>query len=148
MCAKAYRNAFVAGVAIVAAAAALHVSSAQAGSVTTTNCMHGFGYARSFGYGHSYSGGYGSGYFGGNSSGYGSGSGSGYGDGSCVETRGPLVNPYVIRVPQPQTEQETTETATRERLWQARCRPVIRQDQYGVRRYHYAAPGCEYGKYE
>ena len=33
-------------------------------------------------------------------------------------------------------------------LWQARCHPVIRQDQYGVPRYHYAAPGCDLGKYE
>lgn len=40
------------------------------------------------------------------------------------------------------------EAAERERKWVARCKPTIRQDQYGVRRYRYAAPGCEYGKAE
>jgi hypothetical protein len=37
------------------------------------------------------------------------------------------------------------ESAERDRLWLARCRPVIKQDRYGVGRYHYAAPGCEFG---
>ena len=144
---KVFRRA-AASTVILAATAVIHGSPAQAGSVYTSDCLHGFGYAHGFGYSRSYNNGYGSGYFGGSSSGYGSGSSSGYSDGSCVETRRELVNPHLIRVPQPQTEQEMADTATRERLWQARCHPVIRQDQYGVRRYHYAAPGCEYGKYE
>jgi hypothetical protein len=38
--------------------------------------------------------------------------------------------------------------AERERKWLARCRPVVRQDSFGVGRYHYAAPGCEYGRTE
>jgi Domain of unknown function (DUF6894) len=42
-------------------------------------------------------------------------------------------------------EQDTGSTE-RERDWIARCRPVIRQDRYGVGRYHYSAPGCEFGK--
>jgi len=46
------------------------------------------------------------------------------------------------------TEQEEAESAERHRKWVARCRPVIKQDQFGVGRYFYAAPGCEYGKYE
>jgi hypothetical protein len=33
----------------------------------------------------------------------------------------------------------------RDRRWVARCRPVVRQDRYGVSRYHYAAPGCMFG---
>jgi hypothetical protein len=128
-------------VATLAAIAMLPVSPAQAGGVYTTDCLHGFGY----GYGYGYSRSYGSG----SSSGYGGGSSGGYGSGSCVEIRRDgLVNPYVIRVPQPQTEQDKAETAARERLWLARCHPVIRQDMYGIRRYHYAVPGCEYGKYE
>jgi hypothetical protein len=44
------------------------------------------------------------------------------------------------------TEQELAEARERERVWTARCRPEIRQDNYGVPRYIYAAPGCEYGR--
>jgi hypothetical protein len=43
---------------------------------------------------------------------------------------------------------ETAATAERERRWLARCRPVARQDQFGVSRYSYAAAGCEFGKTE
>lgn len=39
-------------------------------------------------------------------------------------------------------------SAERERKWLARCRPVLRQDAYGVGRYQYAAPGCEFGRTE
>ncbi len=46
----------------------------------------------------------------------------------------------------PLTEQEEAESAERHRKWVARCRPVIKQDQFGVGRYFYAAPGCEFGK--
>lgn len=34
----------------------------------------------------------------------------------------------------------------RDRKWLARCKPVARHDQFGVARYVYAAPGCEYGR--
>ncbi len=37
-------------------------------------------------------------------------------------------------------------SAERERDWSTRCRPIIRQDRNGVGRYHYGAPGCEFGK--
>jgi hypothetical protein len=43
---------------------------------------------------------------------------------------------------------ETAAAAERERKWLARCRPVSRQDQFGVSRYSYAATGCEFGKTE
>ena len=46
-------------------------------------------------------------------------------------------------VPDPQ---EQAEAAERERRWLARCRPVVKQDQFGVGRYRYAAPGCEFGR--
>jgi hypothetical protein len=59
-----------------------------------------------------------------------------------------IVNPYLIYVPQPSSEEAAEEASERDRRWMARCRPIIRQDQYGVPRYHYAAPGCEYGKFE
>jgi hypothetical protein len=132
----------------LAAIALLHASPAQAGSIITSNCLHGFGHGYGFNYNRSYNNSWGDGYLGGNAAGYGGGSSGGYGDGGCVEIQRELVNPYVIQVPQPQTEKDIADAAARERLWQARCRPVIRQDQYGVRRYHYSAPGCEYGKYE
>jgi hypothetical protein len=110
--------------AALAAIALLHASSAQAGSIYSTSCSGSYGY------------------------GYGYGYGSGYGSGRCITIERGLVNPYVIDVPPPRTEKEIADAAERDRLWQARCKPVIRQDHYGVRRYHYAAPGCEYGKYE
>jgi hypothetical protein len=130
--------------ATMTAIALLHASPAQAGSVYSTSCSHGSGYGHS--YDRSYNGNWGGGHYGANS--YGGGSGSGYGYGGCVSIEHELTNPYVIEVPQPRTEREIAEAAERERLWQARCRPVIRQDHYGVRRYHYAVPDCEYGKYE
>ncbi|MBI4274892.1 MAG: hypothetical protein HY659_09350 [Rhizobiales bacterium] len=48
----------------------------------------------------------------------------------------------------PEDPKLTAEAAEREAKWVTRCKPVIRQDRYGVRRYHYAAPGCEFGKAE
>jgi hypothetical protein len=48
----------------------------------------------------------------------------------------------------PRAEQEAAESAERERLWLARCRPVAEPDQYGVKRYRYAAPGCEFSRYD
>ena len=89
-----------------------------------------------------------SGYRGGSSTGYEVGSRSAYGSDNCVEIRRELTNPYIINVPPPQNEKDVADLAARERLWQARCKPVIRQDVHGVRRYQYAAPGCDYGKYE
>jgi len=90
----------------------------------------------------------GSGYGSGSSHGYGYGSTNAYGDDSCVEIRRELTNPYVIQVPPPATEKDVADAAARDRLWQARCKPIIRQDAHGVRRYVFAAAGCEYGKYE
>jgi hypothetical protein len=49
---------------------------------------------------------------------------------------------------QGQDKRAQAEAIERERKWVARCKPVIRQDQYGVSRYHYAKPGCEFGKHE
>jgi len=130
--------------ATMTAIALLQASPAHAGEVFTSNCSEGGGYGH--GYNRSYNSQWGTGTYGNN--GWGNGSGRGYGYGGCIETRHELVNPYVIHVPPPKTEKEVAEAAERDRLWQARCRPTIRQDQYGVRRYHYSAPGCEYGKYE
>ncbi len=87
------------------------------------------------------------GYGGGYNNGHGAGSRSSYGSSSCVEIRHELINPYVIHVAPPAGAEER-QVAEQERLWRARCHPVAKQDRYGVNRYVYAAPGCEYGKYE
>ena len=68
---------------------------------------------------------------------------------SCVHTwHYGSSNPYIIKVPQPQTDEEIADAKERDKLWRNHCRPVVRQDMYGVSRYTYAAPGCEYGKFE
>ena len=56
--------------------------------------------------------------------------------------------PAGVRLWTARAEREEAEAAERERLWLARCRPTVEHDQYGVRRYRYAAAGCEYGRYE
>ena len=65
---------------------------------------------------------------------------------SCVVTYGPRVHPHIIAVPQPQSAEERAAAEARDRRWVERCRPAIRQDQYGMPRYSYAAQGCEYGR--
>lgn len=51
----------------------------------------------------------------------------------------------VVRLPAPSDDAATLE---RDRLWVARCKPVSRIDPYGVRRFSYAARGCEHGQFE
>jgi hypothetical protein len=41
---------------------------------------------------------------------------------------------------------DIAESREREERWVARCKPELHHDRYGVRRYSYAAPGCEYGR--
>jgi hypothetical protein len=59
---------------------------------------------------------------------------------------GPMRDPYVREVPPPATAELRREAEERERRWVARCHPVIEPDKYGVDRYHYSAPGCEFGR--
>jgi hypothetical protein len=68
-----------------------------------------------------------------------------YGTFSCVTQWGASGDPYGRRPP---SAQDDAEAAERERQWVARCRPVIWQDRYGVGRYAYAAPGCEFGIFQ
>ncbi len=78
--------------------------------------------------------------------------------GSCVHSAGSVhcVRQYRydddgtpgVRTLRPPSEDEVAEARERDRRWVARCRPKLRQDTYGVSRYYYAAPGCEYGKFE
>ncbi len=65
---------------------------------------------------------------------------------SCITRWGEGVDPYVIEVPQPLSEDARARAAARDRKWVARCKPIIHQDRYGVPRYYYAAPGCEFGR--
>lgn len=64
---------------------------------------------------------------------------------SCVARWGEAGDPYVRKVPEPADEVERARSAEREHKWQERCRPTIAQDRFGVPRYQYAAPGCEFG---
>jgi hypothetical protein len=64
---------------------------------------------------------------------------------SCVAQWGASRDPHIRQIPGARDAEEDAAIAEREKRWVARCRPVVRQDQYGVGRYHYAAPGCEYG---
>ncbi len=69
----------------------------------------------------------------------------GWSDVNCGMQWGPEVNPFVRIVPQPFGEAEQSRAIERDHRWLARCRPVVAPDRYGVPRYHYAAPGCEFG---
>ena len=67
---------------------------------------------------------------------------------SCVKTwREGVSNPHIISVG-PRTHDDKVDSAERERLWVAYCQPALRQDRYGVSRYSYAKPGCEFGRYQ
>jgi hypothetical protein len=63
---------------------------------------------------------------------------------NCVTRWGPPGDPSVRLVPEPGEEEKKSRMA-RDRRWLARCRPVVEYDYYGVVRYHYSAPGCEFG---
>jgi hypothetical protein len=65
---------------------------------------------------------------------------------SCTTQWGEASDPYIRVVPGARSVQEEAEFAERDRKWVAYCRPVIKPDRNGVERYHYARPGCEYGK--
>ena len=64
---------------------------------------------------------------------------------SCVTRwRDNVGDPHIIQVP-PLSDQEIAASKERDRLWQARCQPELRPDRYGVPRYVYSRPGCEFG---
>lgn len=52
----------------------------------------------------------------------------------------------IIHVPPPVSAEDRAAAAKREADWVARCHPVVVADRYGVGRYHYDAPGCEFGR--
>ena len=64
---------------------------------------------------------------------------------NCIAQWGLPGDPHLRAVPEILGEADKAQAATRERRWLIHCHPVIARDAYGVARYHYAAPGCEYG---
>ena len=64
---------------------------------------------------------------------------------NCVAQIATAGDPYVRVVPQALDEAQKAEIAARDRKWVARCHPVVWRDGYGVARYRYSAPGCEFG---
>lgn len=69
------------------------------------------------------------------------------GSANCVFMKhaGPGGIARIYKVDEPRGE-ELDAALERDRKWMARCKPVIRQDAYGVGKYYYAASGCEFGK--
>lgn len=64
---------------------------------------------------------------------------------NCAFRWGPAGDPYVRHVPRPMDAAAIARANKREHRWVERCRPIIAPDRYGVWRYHYAMPGCEFG---
>jgi hypothetical protein len=64
---------------------------------------------------------------------------------NCVTRWGRAGDPYVRLVPKPVDEAEKARLVARDRKWLARCNPIVERDRYGVARYRYSAPGCEFG---
>lgn len=67
---------------------------------------------------------------------------------NCAVRWGEAGDPYIRTVPEPANQAERTRAAERDHKWEARCKPIIRQDRYGVPRYQYSAPGCDFGVIE
>jgi hypothetical protein len=72
----------------------------------------------------------------------------GQGSLNCVARWGEAGDPYIRKVPEPADDAERARSTQRDQKWEARCRPIITQDYYGVPRYRYAARGCEFGVIE
>jgi hypothetical protein len=64
---------------------------------------------------------------------------------SCAAQWATAGDPYVRTVPEVLGEEEKARAEARDQKWLSHCRPVVKHDAYGVARYQYATPGCEYG---
>ena len=64
---------------------------------------------------------------------------------NCVTRWAPGGDPYIRPVPQPRDATERARAEAADHRWLDRCHPHISQDSYGVVRYHYTKPGCEFG---
>ena len=66
---------------------------------------------------------------------------------SCVATyRSGRFNPQCDQRAGAAKPEEREAAEARDRRWVERCRPLIRQDRFGMPRYSYGAPGCEFGR--
>jgi hypothetical protein len=63
---------------------------------------------------------------------------------NCVAQMATAGDPNIRVVPELLGDAQKAQTV-RDHKWVARCHPVTERDSYGVARYRYAAPGCEYG---
>jgi hypothetical protein len=73
----------------------------------------------------------------------------GGGVGTCVaQTRNFLRDPHVRPVRGFESQEEAEQSVKRDRKWAHFCKPVAFTDRYGVARYSYAQPGCEFGRSE
>lgn len=72
--------------------------------------------------------------------------------GGCIETmQGGVPGTSlaaITPVPGPQTDEERDAALARDRKWVEHCKPSLREDRYGMKRYVYQKPGCEFGKSE
>lgn len=64
---------------------------------------------------------------------------------NCVAQIATAGDPYIRAVPEALGEMQKGQIVARDRKWVAHCHPVAERDSFGVARYRYAAPGCEYG---
>ena len=64
---------------------------------------------------------------------------------NCATRIGPAGDPFVRTVAPPLDAAAAARALEREHRWVDRCRPTSEPDRYGVARYRYAAPGCEFG---
>jgi hypothetical protein len=64
---------------------------------------------------------------------------------NCVAQWATAGDPYIRIVPEALDEATRARATAVDRKWLARCRPVVEHDGYGVARYRYSAPGCEFG---
>jgi hypothetical protein len=53
--------------------------------------------------------------------------------------------PHIIQVPQPTSEADIAARDESVKKWETECGVKLVRDQYGVMRYTYSKPGCEYG---
>jgi hypothetical protein len=64
---------------------------------------------------------------------------------NCVAQMATAGDPYLRVVPEALGETQKAQLAARDRKWVAQCHPVVERDMYGVARYRYSTPGCEFG---
>jgi hypothetical protein len=69
----------------------------------------------------------------------------GHGAFNCAARWAPAGDPYIRLVPQPLDEAAIASAKQHDRHWVDRCRPIVEPDRYGVPRYRYAQPGCQFG---